>query len=69
MLRRLEFIAPLLLLGLVLVIRHIDPQPMQLMRLQLFDFYQTISPRDYTPAPVRIIDIDEKSLEAVGQWP
>ncbi len=36
----------------------------------LFDRYQTWQPREYLPeVPVRIIDIDNKSLETIGQWP
>ncbi len=36
----------------------------------VFDSYQRISPRIYDPAtPVRIVDIDEASLKALGQWP
>ena len=69
MLRRLEVLFPLALLAVVLVIRSLDPAPLKLLRLQFFDFYQTLSPREYTPAPVRIVDIDEPSLAAVGQWP
>ena len=36
----------------------------------LFDRYQTWKPREYLPeVPVRIIDIDNESLEKIGQWP
>ncbi len=36
----------------------------------LFDRYQTWKPREYLPqVPVRIIDIDNASLEEIGQWP
>jgi adenylate cyclase len=34
-----------------------------------FDAYQRIAPRPYTPAPVRIVDIDDQSLAELGQWP
>ena len=37
--------------------------------MRVFDVYQQLSPRIYEPAPVRVIDIDEKSLEQLGQWP
>lgn len=36
---------------------------------QLFDFYQRVSPRPYTDASVRYVDIDEESLKRIGQWP
>lgn len=47
----------------------IDPIPVQILRSRVFDVYQTYHPREYTPQPVVVVDIDEASLEAVGQWP
>lgn len=50
--------------------RHWDPSMAQRMRAIAFDAYQQLSPRTYDPAaPVRIIDIDDASLSARGQWP
>lgn len=43
--------------------------PVSNLRNQSFDYYQKLKPRDYTPQPVRIIDIDEESLQKIGQWP
>ena len=37
--------------------------------LLVFDNYQRISPREYEPAPVRILDIDEETIRRYGQWP
>ena len=34
-----------------------------------FDQYQRLSPRERTPQPVRVIDIDEASLAKIGQFP
>ncbi len=34
-----------------------------------FDQSQRLAPRTYEPVPVRIIDIDERSLRDQGQWP
>lgn len=34
-----------------------------------FDAFQQLQPREFKPAPVRIIDIDEESLQKCGQWP
>ena len=40
------------------------------MRLIAFDHYQRLDPQPYDPnLPVRIVDIDEKSLAMFGQWP
>lgn len=38
-------------------------------RQLLFDNYQQISPRRRESQPVTIVEIDEASLKAVGQWP
>lgn len=35
----------------------------------VFDEYQRINPREPAGAPLLIVDIDEKSLDELGQWP
>ena len=36
----------------------------------VFDQYQNWKPREYNPdSPVRVIDIDDRSLAELGQWP
>ncbi len=47
----------------------IDPIPLQSLRLAQFDQFQRWFPRPYEPAAVRVVDIDEPSLKAYGQWP
>lgn len=42
---------------------------MQSLRLAQFDQFQRWHPRDYTPVPVRVVDIDEAALKEYGQWP
>lgn len=37
--------------------------------LLIFDTYQRLAPREYEAAPVRIIDIDDETIERLGQWP
>ncbi|MBX3667525.1 MAG: SpoIIE family protein phosphatase [Rhodocyclaceae bacterium] len=39
------------------------------LRLALFDSYQRAFPRQATEFPVTIVQIDEASLQALGQWP
>jgi len=49
-----------------------NPKPVEFLRLKGFDFYQQIKPREIPPPaqkPVTIIDLDEKSLSEIGQWP
>jgi adenylate cyclase len=51
-------------------LRWFDPQPLARLRLVAFDTLQQLQPRKVDPAyPVRIIDIDERSLAAIGAWP
>ncbi|HEY0265790.1 MAG TPA: CHASE2 domain-containing protein [Rhizomicrobium sp.] len=38
-------------------------------RLALFDAYQRLMPRQRTTSPVVIVEIDNKSLARLGQWP
>jgi len=53
-----------------LVLRVWDPNPVARLRSLVFDTYQRMSPRVFDPAlPVRVVDIDEESLKAIGQWP
>jgi adenylate cyclase len=59
----------LLLLAILLLIRVWDPRPLEELRLRSFDFFQSTSPRDSAVRPVVIVDIDENSLSAFGQWP
>jgi adenylate cyclase len=59
----------LLLLAVLLFLRIWDPQPLEELRLRSFDFYQNISPRISDDRPVVIVDIDEESVRAYGQWP
>lgn len=59
----------LLLLVAMVQIRLQDPDFLRNFRFQVFDYYQRIQPREYVPQPVTIIDLDEKSLSEVGQWP
>jgi adenylate cyclase len=59
----------LLLVGAA-VLRYFDPAPIQFVRNFVFDNYQRLQPRPYNAdLPVRIADIDEKSLAQFGQWP
>src|SRR5262249_59398330 len=61
-------ICVLLLLALV-PLRVLDPLPLEEIRLRTFDFYQILRPRQTAERPVTIVDIDEKSLKEIGQWP
>src|SRR5580765_8537340 len=64
--------ARLICLGLLIgfaALRVFDPAPVEELRVRTFDTYQLIDPRVKTMRPVTIVDIDERSLAKLGQWP
>jgi len=62
-------LAPCLALIGVLVLQLSEPQLVRDLRFQAFDALQRLHPRPYTDAAVRVIDLDDESLERLGQWP
>ncbi|MCA0424152.1 MAG: adenylate/guanylate cyclase domain-containing protein [Proteobacteria bacterium] len=58
-------------MGLLLAMLALaEPQPVRSMRDIIFDSFQRWSPRAFDPQmPARIVDIDDESLEKIGQWP
>ncbi len=64
------YVLTLAVLLAALALRSVDPAPIANLRHATFDTYQRIAPRVYDAnLPVRIIDIDEASLQRMGQWP
>ena len=60
----------LLILILGMTARVLDLPLVELIRVKTFDFYQVLAPRETEEnSMVGIIDIDEKSLAKIGQWP
>ncbi|MEL1249684.1 CHASE2 domain-containing protein [Aurantiacibacter gilvus] len=63
-------LAGVLVLLLVLFLQFLDTQALQRLRLQVFDTYQVMSPReDSGQELVAVVDIDEASIATLGQWP
>src|SRR6185312_10440303 len=56
-----------LILGLFLYV--LDPPILRELQGRFFDVLQELKPREYVPLPVRVVDIDDASLERIGQWP
>jgi adenylate cyclase len=71
MLRRsLPLLLPFLVLLLGVGLRAWDPSLLRDFRFRAFDIFQQLHPRPYDPTlPVRIVAIDEASLQEYGQWP
>lgn len=72
MLRRFRrahhILIPLTFIVLAVVVRTSVPQVEEL-RMRVFDVYQRLAPREYVPVPVKYVDLDDDSLERIGQWP
>jgi adenylate cyclase len=62
-------IVGLLLLVSLLALRVWDPGPIEALRQKSFDIYQIMYPRIERQELVSIVDIDERSLRVMGQWP
>jgi len=67
------FVYAAAIFGVLLVaigLRIADPEPVARLREITFDSYLQLSPRIPDPSyPVRIVAIDEASLDRLGQWP
>ena len=59
----------IVLLFALVPLRLANPRPLEELRVRTFDLLQTLWPRAQTAHPVVIVDIDEDSLKAIGQWP
>lgn len=59
----------LVILAILVGVRIADPQPVESLRHRAFDMMQQWYPRAESEIATVIIDIDEKSLAEVGQWP
>jgi adenylate cyclase len=56
-------------IGGLITLRAADPFVVREARHTAFDLLQRASPRAYLDAPIKIVDINERSLEKLGQWP
>lgn len=66
---KLKFLVPIITICVGILIYLWEPVSLQILRNATFDQYQRWQPRDYQDVPVRIIDIDDESLQRLGQWP
>ncbi|HEY1299690.1 MAG TPA: adenylate/guanylate cyclase domain-containing protein [Stellaceae bacterium] len=67
--RGVIYLLPLLVLLAAVGARLAAPDLLDRLSLICFDFYQRAAPRVPGGAPIRIVDIDDKSLSEIGQWP
>jgi adenylate cyclase len=67
--KALSYIIPALILLGVLTLQYSFPSQIESFQAKVFDIFQKLKPRVYQNTPVHIIDIDDESLEKLGQWP
>jgi adenylate cyclase len=67
--RGVIYLLPMTLLLVAIGARVVAPDLLDRLSLIAFDFYQRAAPRQPGNAPIRIINIDDKSLKKIGQWP
>ncbi len=53
----------------IIGLRVADPPAFELFRLKTFDLYQAGVTSKDQPSQILIVDIDESSLDRIGQWP
>jgi CheY-like chemotaxis protein len=64
----IRLVAAPLLLALTALI-WLEPSWITRPQTAWFDAYQAVSPRQVASMPVTIVEVDQKSLAALGQWP
>ena len=70
LIRSLHILLPLALLVAAVGLRQQEPRWFQQLQMLVFDQLNVVWPREFNPeSGVRIVDIDDSSLEAIGQWP
>jgi adenylate cyclase len=66
---RSTWFIPAAMLALALLLRYFDPPAIETLRLSVFDEFQRLAPAEYEDAGVRVVDLDDDTLERLGQWP
>jgi adenylate cyclase len=66
---RIVWLGGLVALACVLFLAALDRTPLDRLTPLVFDLYQRLEPRPEAMAPVAVVDIDEASIAALGQWP
>ena len=73
MLKRLgktaNYWVPFLVLFFAMFLKIREPKLLSDFQDSVFDQFQSLRPRQYGNVPVRVLDIDDDSLEKLGQWP
>jgi adenylate cyclase len=65
----IPILASLLMLGAAVSFKIQRGYVMESLQNRVFDAFQILAPRTYTPQPVTILDLDDDTLAKIGQWP
>jgi adenylate cyclase len=63
------YLLPLAVLLVAVFARIAFPDFLERLSLTSFDLYQRLAPREPADVPIRVVDIDDRSLAQIGQWP
>ncbi len=63
------WLAGLLAASAVWALTFLPSGPLSQVNTLVFDTYQRIKPREWAGTDIVVVDIDEKSLKQLGQWP
>jgi adenylate cyclase len=64
-----ELVLPLAIAAAAIALGALAPAPLEAISLGAIDLFQHAAPRPTPELPVLVVDIDEPSLKALGQWP
>lgn len=67
--RRVRSFLVVLLIAAIAFLQLLEISPIASLRFAFFDLAQRILPDPQSTAPITIVDIDNESIEAFGQWP
>lgn len=65
----LQIALPTAFVFVILLIRVSGLPYIEMMQHRAFDTLIKLKPREYVNVPVRVVDIDDKTLDELGQWP
>ncbi|OGR53517.1 MAG: hypothetical protein A2049_01985 [Elusimicrobia bacterium GWA2_62_23] len=64
-----RYLVPFFVLLAALLLRLSGAEQIDAFQNIVFDGFQKLSPRVYSAAPVRVVDLDDETLVRLGQWP
>jgi len=63
------YLIPFVILISLCSLQLLIPDTLEALRYRYFDLLQKLKPRVYKEVPVKVVDLDDATLEKFGQWP